>query len=190
MFRILFAVFFGAFLAHGAVAAPKVYELKRDQSRVAFTWFLGEDAITGRMPVAAAEIVLDFRDVTKSSVMVTVDASKARAGAPFAGEAMKGQSVLWTSRHPEIRFASTRIRRDGEGGAIMDGRLTVRGVTRPQRLTARLFRPAGAEQGDRSVLTVRLQGSLSRADFGADGFQSFVGDRVDLDIRARVVARE
>ncbi len=175
-------------IATAAFADPVPYELRTSESRVGFTWFLNNEAISGRMPVARADIQLDFDRVGSSRVNVTVDAARANAGAPFAGEAMKGQSVLWTARFPEITFVSRRVRRDGAGGAIVEGDLTVRGVTRPQVLTARLFRPPGTEPGDRSRLPVRLEGTLSRAAFGADGFQSFVGDRVDLNISARIDA--
>ncbi len=175
-------------LATQALAVPIEYALQRDQSRVGFTWFLGQDAISGVMPVARAEIALDFDTPGNSRIFVAVDASKARAGAPFAGEAMRGQSVLWTDRFPEITFRSRTVRRDGAGGAILTGDLTVRGVTQPQSFTARLFRPAGTEAGDRSELTIRLSGSLSRRAFGATGFSSFVGDEVVLDIRASIVS--
>lgn len=184
--RILALVFI--FLASSALADPVRYDLKADESRVGFTWFLGQDPVTGRMPVSRADMALDFDQVANSRVNVAVDVSRAEAGAPFAGEAMKGQSVLWADRFPEIVFRSTSIRRDGAGGAIIAGNLTVRGVTRPQVLTARLFRPAGAAPGDRRQLTIRLEGALSRRDFGADGFASFVGDRVELRILARIAA--
>ncbi len=169
-----------------AVAAPADYQLQRDQSRVGFTWFFNKDAVAGSMPVARADIALDFDRPANSSVVVSVDAAKARAGAPLANEALKGQSVLWTDRFPEITFRSRDIRRDGQGGAIMTGTLTVRGVTQPQTFTARLFRPAGQAAGDRSELTIQLTGSLSRSAFGASGYANFVGDRVDLDIQARI----
>ncbi|MGR3514284.1 MAG: YceI family protein [Paracoccaceae bacterium] len=177
-------------LVYGAVAqaAPTDYALQRDQSRVGFTWFLNSDPVSGTMPVSRADIALDFDRPANSRVRVAVDASRARAGAPFAGEALKGQNVLWTERFPEITFQSRDVRRDGQGGAIMTGTLTVRGVTQPQTFTARLFRPQGQPAGDRSELTIRLRGSLSRSAFGASGFSSFVGDQVNLDIQARVVA--
>ena len=83
-----------------------------------------------------------------------------------------------------ITFQSQTVRRDGAGGAILTGRLTVRGVTQPQTFTARLFRAEGAAPGDRSRLTIRLQGDLSRSAFGAGGFAGMVGDTVSLDIQA------
>ena len=184
--RLAFATCLVIFATSG-FAAPADYLLQKDQSRVGFTWFFSSDAITGTMPVSRAEIALDFDRPANSRVVVAVNAANARAGAPLANEALKGQSVLWTDRFPEITFRSTDIRRDGQGGAIMTGTLTVRGVTQPQTFTARLFRPAGQAAGDRSELTIRLTGSLSRSAFGADGYANFVGDRVDLDIQAFIL---
>ena len=68
----------------------------------------------------------------------------------------------------------------------MEGDLTVRGVTRPQTFTARLFRPGKAAPGDRSRLTIRLEGDLSRSAFGAAGYAGVVGDRIELDIQALI----
>lgn len=181
---LLLAVCLG--LGTPSLAAPVDYVLQRDQSRVGFTYTLNNDAVSGTMPVSRADIALDFDRPDNSRVRVAVDASRARAGAPFAGEALKGQSVLWTDRFPEITFRSQSVRRDGQGGAVMTGTLTVRGVTQPQTFTAQLFRPAGQAAGDRSQLTIRLKGSLSRSAFGASGYSSFVGDTVDLDIQASV----
>lgn len=184
--RLAFATCLMMF-ATGGQAAPAEYLLQRDQSRVGFTWYFNRDAITGTMPVSRAEIALDFDRPAASRVVVAVNAANARAGAPLANEALKGQSVLWTDRFPEITFRSTDIRRDGEGGATMTGTLTVRGVTQPQTFTARLFRPASQAVGDRTELTIRLTGSLSRSAFGASGYANFVADRVDLDIQAFIL---
>lgn len=184
MFRHLLILAALHLLATGAAAAPSDYKFIRDQSRVGFTWFLGQEAILGTMPVARAEISLDFDRPGNSRVFVAVDAANARAGAPFASEAMKGPGVLSTAKHPEITFRSRSVRRDGQGGALITGDLTLRGVTRPQTLSARLFRPSGTAAGDRTRLTIRLDGRLSRSDFGADAFANFVGDTIVLDIRA------
>lgn len=177
-------------LPSALAAAPQSYRLVTEQSRVGFTWFFGSDDITGDMPVSRARILLDFDQPGNSDVFVAVSAANARAGAALASEAMKGQSVLWTDRYPEITFQSNSVRRDGEGGAVISGTLTLRGVARPQTFRARLFRPPGTQAGDRSQLTVRLDGRLHRSEFGADGFANMVGDEIVLDIRAFVVTGE
>jgi polyisoprenoid-binding protein YceI len=177
------------FVSTEGSAAPSDYVLRKDQSRVGFNYVLNKNAMSGTMPVSRADIALDFDQPANSRVSVSVDASKANAGAVFASDALKSQSVLWTDRFPEITFQSRDVRRDGQGGAVITGTLTVRGVTQPQIFTAQLFRPRGQAAGDRSELTIRLKGSLSRSAFGASGYASFVGDTVDLDIQAYIAER-
>ena len=160
------------------VNAAKPLRLKESSTRPVWA----DDALrvittSGRGTVEAAP------DMATISLGVTHQAR-------LAGEAMKGQSVLWTDRFPEITFESNEVRRDGEGGATVTGMLTVRGETRPQTFRARLFRPPGTAAGDRDRLTIRLDGSLSRSAFGASGYANFVGDEVDLDIQAFIVRGE
>lgn len=189
MLRVISLVALLVVYCSQALADPSDYALQIDRSRVGFVYVLNNTAMSGTMPVSRAEISFDFDRPGNSRISVSVDASQARAGAVFADEALKGQSVLWTDRFPEITFESSDVRRDGQGGAVMTGTLTVRGVTQPQTFTAQLFRPAGQAAGDRSELTIRLKGSLSRSAFGASGYASFVGDTVDLDIQAYITRK-
>lgn len=168
-----------------AVAKPQPYLLQKEDSSVGFSWFLGKDEVKGQMPVARADIVLDFNSLQNSQVFVAVDVSNAQAGFPFASQGMKSPKVLWADKYPEIIFESTGMRRNGDG-AFVDGNLTVRGVTKPVVFDAQLFRQAGTEAGDRSRLSILLTGSLSRSEFGADGWSDLAGDTVKLSIRARI----
>ena len=176
-------------LAAPALAEPVPYALQTDQSRVGFTWFFGSTPVKGAMPVKRAALVLDFDRPENSRVRVAADAANASAGNVLAQDVMTGNQILWTDRYPEIIFESSRIRRDGQGGAIVEGDLTLRGITRPQTFRARLFRPGNAAPGDRRRLTIRLEGTLSRAAFGADGYANMVGDTIRLDITALILAQ-
>jgi polyisoprenoid-binding protein YceI len=73
---------------------------------------------------------------------------------------------------------------------VVVGNLTIRGVTRPVRLAAQLYRQKGTAEGDRSRLSIRLTGSVSRAAFGATGWADLVGDTVAIDILARIARAE
>ena len=172
-------------LAAPVTAAPQPYTLQKEDSSVGFSWSLGRDEVRGNMPIADADIVLDLERLQNSTATVVVDVRGARAGFPFASQGMKSKKVLWAQKYPTIIFQSTRFQRDGDR-AIVDGTLTVRGVTRPARFTAELFRPKGSQADDRSRLLVRLTGSLSRADFGADGWADLAGDEVTLSISAKM----
>ena len=138
----------------------------------------------GRIPVIDADLVLDFRNVARSRVAVRLDARRAVGGLIFATDAMRGPSVLDAARHPMIRFESTSVRGAGEA-AVIRGRVTLRGVTKPVVLTARLYRQHGTDPGDLRRITVHLSGRIDRRAFGALGYPALVGPIIDLDIVAR-----
>ena len=166
-------------------ARPLIYDLDAAQSVVSFEVELGQTPMAGTMPVSRADILLDFDRASASRVRVTLNPGAARMALPFATEAMRGPDVLAASSFPEIRFESTAIKASDDGASV-DGLITLRGITRPIVLTARLTRPQGTPPGHRDELTIRLTGTLSRAAFGAAGFGDLVGDTVRLNIRAHI----
>ena len=175
-------------LAAPAAAAPLVYTLDAEDSRVGFKVPFGPDQITGAMPVRSADITLDFDRAARSKVSVSLDVASARANFPFATQAMTGPKVLDAGRHPAISFISTEIVAiQGEGAkARMTGNITIRGVTRPVVLNAEVFRPQGSAEGERKRLSVYMTGTVARSDFGATGWSDLVGDEVTLDILVRI----
>lgn len=172
--------------AVSSAADPDPYILDRENSVVAFRVpASGTGGINGTMPIASADMALDFDRPSSSRVQVVLQASGASASFPFATEAMRGPGILNTAVHPTISFVSRRFDAEGDSARVT-GDVTIRGITRPLVLTAKIFRPVGTEQGQRDRLQVVMTGGVSRAEFGATGFPDLVGDRVDLEIRARI----
>ena len=165
------------------------YLLDQAASTVAFGYTMGGNPARGTMPVKTADIRLDLDNIPASSVVATVDAAAARAGIVFATQAMRSPLVLYTARHPEIVFRSTRIT-GNVNSARIEGEITIRGVTRPITLDAQVFRQFGTEVGDRRKLSILLRGSVNRSEFGADGYPGFVGEIVTLDILTRITLAE
>ncbi len=177
-----------ALAAAPSSARPLSYRLDAADSIVGFETDFGPDLITGTMPVASANIVIDFDRPAASRVAVALDVARARASFPFATQALLGPKVLDAGDYPTITFQSTAVRAVGGGGAraLIDGRLTVRGVTRPVTLDAEIFRREGVAVGERSRMAIHLAGSLRRSEFGATGWSDMVGDEVRLRIIARI----
>ncbi|MCY1128039.1 YceI family protein [Frigidibacter sp. RF13] len=169
-----------------AAAKPLHYLLDPSQSEVGFSVDVGQSPLKGRMPVASADLILDFDKAAASRIRVTLSPGGAQMGLPFATGAMKSPEVLDTARFPAISFESIRVR-PTDSGAEVEGRITIRDVTRPITLQARLFRPEGSAEGTREALTVKLSGAVNRSEFGATGFADMVGDRVELNISARIL---
>lgn len=174
-------------MALPALAAPRIYTLDAENSAVAFFYDFGEDEIRGNFALEEADISIDFDAVQNSSVSVRLRVAGGHAGFPFATEAMLGPRVLDAANHPEIRFSSTSVRRT-QAGASITGDLTIRNVTRPVTLDARLFRQQGAPEGSFDELVIELTGSVDRTDFGADGWREWAGDTVRLQIFATIDA--
>ncbi|GAA6207335.1 YceI family protein [Cognatishimia sp. WU-CL00825] len=165
-------------LAASADAAAVRYELDKDSSRVGFTFWFGEQTGKGFFPITDAEVFLDLQNVHKSSVRVQLDVRNARAGDIVATSGMKSREVLNAQDFPVAEFQSNSVRRLGHGVEV-EGDLTLRGVTRPVTLQARILRQPSSPK-DNSQLVLEIMGSVKRSDFGAVGYSNLVGDQVDL----------
>ncbi|UWS81936.1 YceI family protein (plasmid) [Phaeobacter sp. G2] len=164
------------------------YALDLATTKVTFGFRLNGSWQNGTMPISSSQVALDPKQLTDTRVAVSLDARAARTGLIFATKAMTGPKILDVAHFPTIRFVTRRVLLGPEGrlsnGAELIGDLTLRGITLPLSLQIALFRRTGSAVDDLSRLDVTLQGSLSRAAYGASGYAGLVGDTVRLDIRA------
>jgi polyisoprenoid-binding protein YceI len=68
-------------------------------------------------------------------------------------------------RHPELRFAAEDIRLGADPKISVDGELTIRGVTRPVRVTGALAAPIADAYGNDRI-GLKLTTSVDRTQFG------------------------
>lgn len=173
-------------------AAPRPYRLGGKGATITYTFMLSGAPVKGTVPVDTASLTVDPDNLAASKADVTADVRRARTGLIFATEALKSPSVLDATRFPLARFQSTRVILGPGGrisnGATIEGRLTLRGVTRPVRFDANLYRPPGTDAGDLATLIVALKGQVNRRDFGATGYPDLVADTVDIAIDAEITA--
>jgi polyisoprenoid-binding protein YceI len=178
----LFCVTLMTGLAH---AAPITYAFDYSDSDIGFLYEFDGQEIRGRFPDFTGELTLDFQRVANSRVNVIIDTTTALGGFVFATQSLKSPSVLHTTKYPQMIFVSRQARAEGNG-AIVSGDLTIRDVTRPVELTVTVLRDAGTEPSERDNLILRVKTSISRSDFDAGGYQEYVSDTLDIDIRARI----
>ena len=87
-------------------------------------------------------------------------------------------------RFPALRFRSTAVELEG-ASATIDGEITIKGVTRPIRLTGELRGPVENPFGG-TVLALEVEGALDRRAFGIDwnmelpGGGEYLGNEVRL----------
>jgi polyisoprenoid-binding protein YceI len=103
-------------------------------------------------------------DPLDSTVMASIDLSSVSTGAPDRDAHIRSADFFEVEKHPYMTFQSTGLRADGDG-FLLDGNLTLKGVTQPITLQLEIngFGP-DAYGGTRCGFSA--QGVLNRMDFG------------------------
>jgi len=148
--------------------------------------------VKGEFGKTTGTVTLDEKDVTKSKVEATIDATTISTREPKRDEHLRSADFFDVANHPTITFRSTKVEKAGEGKLKVTGDLTMRGVTKPVTLdvtgpTAEIKDPWGnARRG------VSASGKLNRKDFGIAWSKlveagPVVGDEVSIEIEAELV---
>ncbi|OHT79434.1 hypothetical protein BKG69_13765 [Mycobacteroides chelonae] len=83
-----------------------------------------------------------------------------------------------TDKHPTATYRSTSVRADGDD-YIVDGELTLHGVTQPVSLNLSLEGVGPGAQGG-TVAGFEASAEINRGDFGVTGGAGLVGEKVTL----------
>src|SRR3954451_293440 len=75
-----------------------------------------------------------------------------------------GPEFFDAERHPEVIFRSTAIRLSGDGGADVDGELTMRGITRSVLASGQYAPPRESSFGE--IAGLQLHATIDRREFG------------------------
>ncbi|MFE5038075.1 YceI family protein [Streptomyces sp. NPDC056683] len=90
---------------------------------------------------------------------VTIDAASLDTGNKKRDDHLRSADFFDADNHPEITFAVRNARHTGDEAQV-DGQLTVRGVSRPQKATAKLV------SADADGLTLEAEFQVVREEFG------------------------
>ena len=181
------ALFAPAVLLFGGVAAQaqaSSWTIDSAHSGVEFQIrHLGVSNVHGAFHKVAGTIKLDDKDITKSSVEATIDATSVNTDEPKRDEHLKSPDFFNVEKFPTITFKSTSIANAG-GKLKLTGDLTLDGVTKP--VTLDLDGPAAPQKGmgGKTVSGFSATGVLHRADFnfGSKYSSPMLGDDVKFTI--------
>lgn len=153
------------FSAPDLAAKTAAWTLDPSHTEIGFeTTHLGVTKVRGRFTEAKASIKLDEKDLTKSQVEATIPVRSVTTANERRDQHLLNDDFFAADKHPEIRFKSTRIAKDGDGYAVT-GDLSIRGVTKPVVLKAQVSEafegPWGGQKRGFS-----LRGEIDRFDYG------------------------
>ena len=102
-------------------------------------------------------------------------------------EHLRGEEYFDTEQYPKIGFTATTIEMTGTDTAEITGDLTIKSVTRPLTLEARIVRAAEHPMLKKPVVGVSAFADLKRSEWGLGKYVPAVGDAVSLYITAELV---
>ena len=125
---------------------------------------LGVSNVRGALHKVTGTIMLDEKDITKSSVEATIDASTVNTDEAKRDEHLKSPDFFNVEKYPTLTFKSTSISNAG-GKLKMTGDLTLDGITKP--VTLDLDGPAAPQKGmgGKTVSGFSASGVIHRSDF-------------------------
>lgn len=149
--------------------------------------------VRGRFTTASAELVT-AEDPWASTVTATVDLGSIDTGNEQRDAHLRSADFFETDAHHEMTFRSNGVRAEGDH-FVVDGELSLRGVTRPFSLQveANGFGP-DAYGGTRAGFSATAE--LNRSDFGINWNAPIeaggvvVADKVRVEIEAEFVLRQ
>jgi polyisoprenoid-binding protein YceI len=163
-----------------ASAAPLAYRVDTAHSRIDFhIRYLALFSSGGHFNAVTGTVFFDPEhwDTLAASVWVRVDSLE--TWPRFWRAELTGPKFLDGAHHPIIEFNVTRTTRTGRATAEASGSLTLRGLTRPIALKARIVPEAGA-------LGIDAETTLQRSAFDLDAALPLASDDVTVVLHLRI----
>jgi len=177
-------------------AAASTWQLDPNHSSAQFAVrHLGLSTVRGAFTKVNGTIQFDDKDITKSSVDVTIEAASLDTRVEGRDKDLRGDHFFEVEKYPTLTFKSTKVEQVEVGKLKVTGDLTIHGVTKQVVLdvegpTAAVKDPWGNQRAAASATT-----KINRQDFGVkwnakmDNGGWVVGDDVAITIDVEMVQK-
>jgi len=172
---------------------PGTWVVETSHSRAGFSVrHAGISKVHGTVDITHGEIVIGDT-LEASSVVATLDPATVDTKDAKRDAHLRSADFFETDAHPTWEFRSTAVRADGED-FLIDGELTIRGVTRPVTLRT-TFEGAATDPFGTECLDATATTEISRKDFGLTWNAALetggvlVGDKVTITLDVEAVAK-
>jgi polyisoprenoid-binding protein YceI len=151
--------------------------------------------VRGQFRNYKGNVNLDTEDFTRSSFEGEIDVASVDTGNPDRDNHLRTGDFFDAPNYPKILFKSGRIEARGDGEYVVNGSITIRGVTKPIALDVEFLGTSRNPYG-KTVAGFSVRGTLNRKDFGVN-FNAVletggvaVGEKVKLEVDVEAVAVE
>jgi len=178
----------------GASAATTKWQIDPQHSDAQFAvTHLMISTVRGEFHGLKGTIILDDKDISKSSVDVTIDATSVDTREPKRDADLKSDHFFYTEKFPTLTFKSTKVEQGADGKLKVTGDLTMRGVTKQVVLDVTAPKPAIKDPWGMQRTAFNATTKVNRQDFGVSWNQTLdsggvvVSDNVDITLDVEAV---
>jgi polyisoprenoid-binding protein YceI len=162
-----------------------VYEITPESSTIQFDVESSVD-IKGIFDKWDAKLTFTSTDATTAVLEIKIQADSVDTGSRTKNGKLKGKDFFDTKRNPLITFKSTRVVQTGPDNFEADGDFTIRGVTRPEKLSVTV---SGRGTGSGAIKGVM---AFDRKQYGMNSGIPFIriADRVEVTVDLKANSRK
>ncbi len=144
---------------------------------------LGFSTMHGRFDKTSGQFSIDHAAKT-ASVMVNIEAASINTGLEKRDDHLRSPDFMNAVEFPVVTYQSTAVRFEGDIPSVIEGNLTLLGVTKSVTLTITAFKCGTNPMNNRAMCGMDAVGSMKRSDFGMTYALPGVGDELKLTIEA------
>ncbi|OBT09072.1 MULTISPECIES: YceI family protein [unclassified Shewanella] len=139
MKKQLISTVFGAILLVPAMANAADYKIDTQGAHASIQFkvnHLGYSFVTGRFNDFSGDFSYDANKVNDTKVKVTINTTSVDSNHAERDKHLRGSDFLNTGEFPKAEFVSTTVEDKGNGKVVVNGNLTLNGVTKPVAIDA------------------------------------------------------
>jgi len=166
----------------GAALAADEFKIDPNHSSVNFAvTHMGVSTVVGRFTNFDGKILLDDKDITKSSVNVTIKAASINTDVAKRDEDLRSPNYFDVEKFPEITFQSKSVEKKGND-YVAHGTLTIHGVSKDVDLPFEMKGPVDTGRG--KVMGAHGTLTVNRQDYGVGKAApvAMIGGEVKIDL--------
>ena len=146
--------------------------------------------VRGAFTSVKGSLQFDDKDITKSTVDVTIDVNSVDTRVPDRDKDLKSDHFFDADHFPTITFKSKRVEQVAPGKLKVTGDLTIHGITKEAVLdvdgpTAPVKDPWGNQR-----IGVSASSKITRQDFGITYGPGMIGDEISITIDAELTQKK
>jgi polyisoprenoid-binding protein YceI len=138
--------------------------------------------VSGRFTKFTGTIVVDTKDLAKSSVEVAIEAPSITTDNEKRDEHLRSDAFFDVAKYPTLTFKSTSVKKVAKGKLLVTGTFTMHGVSKTIDIP---ISNNGTTPGmTPNTIVAGFEGSLKikRSDYGIKTFLGPVGDEVEITL--------